>query len=731
MSVASQSPRHANNSPLTAAAAAEPDLPALGAALWRKRWQILRPTILVGLLTLGLVQFITPKYLSESRVIIEARDNIFLRPEADKDVLDRNAVDDQAVASQVQLVLSRDLAREVIDKLKLGERPEFDPVLRGVSPIKAVLGLLGIIKNPLRMTPEERVLEAYYDRLNVYAVDKSRVIVIDFLSEDPELAARVANAVAEAYLVRQRAAKQDQARSAVDWLSGQIASLQKKVADAEAKVETFRAKSNLLVGPNNTTLSAQLLGDANAQLAAARAQKADAEAKAAMIREMLNSGRPIESSDILNSELIRRLSEQRVTLRAQLAEQSTTLLDGHPRIKELKAQIADLDNQIRAEADTIARSLENDAKLASARMDSLSASLNQLKSQAATTNEQDVELRALDRDAKSQRDLLESYLAKYREATARDTLNSSPADARVISRATVTNVPAYPKKLPTVLIASLATMVLCAGFVLTRELLDPSVPVGRPVPAPTAAAQAAAAAAQVPGAPLPAAIEPVARKSLKSRVAAFVNHRRHNATAEPADAAPATIADVAQGLHRSGGRARVSVFGAVSGSDTTGTAIKLARVLAENARVVLIGLDPDDAEIKAISNDPSAGGLAELAAGSATFRTIITKDKQSRLHLISSGWAPTNRNALLSASGMVARFDALARSYDYLVVAAGSPIGVNIAAVAEIAPRAILVAESPTGAATSSARERLMNRGFGDVTVVVAPPAPARERAAA
>ena len=125
----------------------------------------------------------------------------------------------------------------------------------------------------------------------------------------------------------------------------------KKVEDAEAKVEDFRAKSNLLVGTNNTTLSAQQLGDVNAQLAAARAQKADAEAKAKMIRDMLQSGQPIESSDILNSELIRRLAEQRVTLRAQLAEQSSTLLDNHPRIKELKAQIADLDNQIRTEAE--------------------------------------------------------------------------------------------------------------------------------------------------------------------------------------------------------------------------------------------------------------------------------------------------------------------------------------------------------------------------------------------
>jgi len=450
MSMASLSPRPTGGNQF---GDAESDLPALCAALWRNKWQIIRPTVLAALIAIAVVEMIPPRYLSEARVLIEGRDNVFLRPNADKDLIDRGTVDQEAVTSQVQLILSRDLAREVIEKLKLNELPDFDPAIAGISPLRKVLGVIGVIKNPMRMTPEERVLDAYYDRLQVFAVEKSRVIVIDFLSEDPKLAAEVANAIADAYLVRQQAAKQQQARAAGEWLAGEIESMRRKVADAEAKVEAFRANSNLLVGTNNTTLSAQSLGDVNAQLAASRAQKADAQSKAKLIREMLRAGGPLESSDILNSELIRRLSEQRVTLRAQLAEQSSTLLDAHPRIKELKAQIADLDKQIRVEADMLAHSLENDAKLADARVDMLSASLDQLKNQAAGTNEQDVQLRALERDAKSQRDLLESYLAKFREATARDTINSAPADARVISRATVSTVPAYPKKLPTVLIA--------------------------------------------------------------------------------------------------------------------------------------------------------------------------------------------------------------------------------------------------------------------------------------
>src|SRR4029079_13784893 len=121
----------------------------------------------------------------------------------------------------------------------------------------------------------------------------------------------------------------------------------------EAKVEQYRSKTNLFVGTNNTTLSNQQLGELNAQLSAARAQKADAEAKTKIIREALRNGTPVEFSDIINSELMRRLSEQRVALRAQLAEQSSTLLDQHPRIKELKAQIADLERQMHGKGDRV------------------------------------------------------------------------------------------------------------------------------------------------------------------------------------------------------------------------------------------------------------------------------------------------------------------------------------------------------------------------------------------
>src|SRR5262245_13702788 len=298
--------------------AAEIDLGALGRALWRKKVLIVGLTLLTAAIAFAVVNFVTPVYKSQARVLIETRENIFFRPDAEKSIERGTTVDQEAVTSQVQLILSRDLARDVIKKLKLAERPEFDPVLAGPSLWRTVLSLFGIIRDPMEMTPEERVFKSYYDRLSVFQVEKSRVIAIEFESQDPELAAKVANAIAEGYLVLQQSAKQEQTRAASAWLAGEIERLRTRTSEAEAKVEQYRAKTNLFVGNNNTTLSNQQLGDFNAQLAASRGQKSDAEAKARLIREALKSGGPIEFSDITNSDLMRRLSEQRITLRAQL-----------------------------------------------------------------------------------------------------------------------------------------------------------------------------------------------------------------------------------------------------------------------------------------------------------------------------------------------------------------------------------------------------------------------------
>jgi uncharacterized protein involved in exopolysaccharide biosynthesis len=663
-------------------------------------------------LSLTAVNLVTPRYKSEARILIDGRENVFLRPNGERSE-ERNALDAEAVTSQVQLLLSRDLARDIIKKNKLAERPEFDPVLQGISPVKSLLALFGIGRDPFSLTPEERVLDAYFDRFTAYAIDKSRVIVIEFQSRDSELAARVANSIAEGYLVLQQGARQEQAKSAGQWLSGEIDNLRRKVAEAESRVEDFRSKSSLFVGTNNTTLSNQQMGELNTQLNNARALKSDAESKARLIREMLQSGKPIEASEVLNSELTRRLSEQRVTLRAQLAEQSSTLLDGHPRIKELRAQLADLDRQLREEASKISRSLDNDSRIAGGRVDGLSASLEQLKKQATSSNGQDVQLRALEREAKAQRDLLESYLAKYREATTRENIDAAPADGRIISSASVSNTPAYPKKLPIVLIATLATLMLSTGAIATGELLrmtapgttaaftSPPAPVER-APAPAAAAAAAGAVAD------PAPVSKEAHPDIAT--------------------GPTEIGQLADDVHKAGDAARkVTILGTAANESITLTALTLARLLARNSRVVVVGLSASSSEISAISAasvDPGAPGLVELMLSETSFSQVITKDRSSRVHLVSAG-RPGSDRALLQSPRLALAIDALLRVYDHVLLDAGTASDLPAELLTAQARAVVVPDPSMTADARTSMCDQLRAAGcFTELTMLSEPVQP-------
>jgi succinoglycan biosynthesis transport protein ExoP len=699
---------------MTTAMTGDLDLYALGQALLRRKRWIIVPTLLAAALSIAAVNLVTPLYKSEARILIDGRENIFLRPNGER-TEERSALDLEAVTSQVQLLLSRDLARQIIKQNKLAELPEFDPVLRGLSPVKSLLALFGIGRDPFSLSPEERVLDAYFDRFTAYAVDKSRVVVIEFQSQDPDLAARVANSIADGYLVLQQNARQQQAKAASQWLSGEIDSLRKKVGDAESKVEAFRSKSSLFVGTNNTTLSNQQMGELNTQLNNARALKSDAESKAKLIREMLQGGKPIEASDVANSELIRRLSEQRVTLRAQLAEQSSTLLDNHPRIKELKAQLAVLDTQIRDEASKLSRSLDNDARIAAGRVDSLNASLDQLKKQATSSNGQDVELRALEREAKAQRDLLESYLAKYREANTRENIDAAPADGRIISRASVSNAPAYPKKLPIVLIATLATLLLSAGTVATGELLrmtaprlmapraEPVVASVRPViraPAVTAAPPDIAAPGLVPA----------------------------DSGAMPPLAVPQAdlgeIEQLAEALRGGGEAARkVTILGTASSESITLTALTLGRLLARDARVVVVDLSATSPTISAISVDPAAPGLAELMLGEASFSQVITRDRLSRAHLVSAG-RPGSDPTLLQSPRLTLAIDALLRVYDHVLLDAGLAADLPAELLSSQA-RAVVVPDTSMAAeARNLMCDQLKGVGFSDVTMLSQPSLP-------
>ncbi len=675
------------------------DFASLARAVWRRKYWIVLPAIVVAIAAALVVSALTPRYKSETRVLIENRESVYNRPEAERNnpSADRLLLDQEAMQSQVQLALSRDLARKVVDDLKLADRPEFNPNVTSGSVLGELLSLIGLARIPQKTPTDERVLERFYERLSVFQVEKSRVIAIEFRSEDPDLAARVANAVADAYLVVQQGAKKESMRQASLWLGGEIERLRNRVADAEAKAEQFRNRSNLILGSNNTPLSAQQLAELNSQVAQSRAQKADLESKARSITEMLRTGKLAEASAVINSDLMRRLSEQRSTFRAQLAEQSSTLLDQHPRIKELKAQIVEVETQMRREAEKLVRSFEGDAKIAGAKLEQMQATLEHVKKQAGALGVQDVELRAMERDAKSQRDLLESYLARYRDVTARESPDAVQPDARIVSRAKAASTPYFPKKLPIILIAALATLMIGTALVALGHLLSTDHASQR-VEEPELE-ELAPKAVEVERVPLPAAPKFSSRKI-----------KEH-----PLGALPDQIARFGKGI--------VVVSRPDERSPSSEVAIELARELGQRgSRVILIDVDTDAGVSSEIVSNLGAPGISEVLTAGASFVDAIQRDRASSIHVLPLGRGLQTGAALLSSERLAIILGALAKTYEYVVVACDPLSHVSAERLARFSRIAVFVVPNSSAEFARDA-EALVTRGFANVMVVSVDPA--------
>ncbi len=159
----------------------------------------------------------------------------------------------------------------------------------------------------------------------------SRVIVVQYNSASPETAKTIANALANQYILFQQAAKLESNDDATGWLAPEIDDLRNRVRDAEKKVADYRASRGLLTGQSNSTIATQQLSEVSTELTRVRTSRASAEAKAESIRKSLASGAPIDTlPDVVASGMMQRLAERRIQLNAQIADLSTTLLEGIP-----------------------------------------------------------------------------------------------------------------------------------------------------------------------------------------------------------------------------------------------------------------------------------------------------------------------------------------------------------------------------------------------------------------
>lgn len=690
----------------------EIDIGGMLSNIWKKKFLLLLLTLISGVIFFLIFSSISPRYQSTSSIIIEKRESVFTRVNTN-DFSGASRFDRETIGSQVQILNSTDLALEVIKEADLVNQKEFKPKS---SFMGSILGMFLPKSDGPVLTPEESVLKKFRTRLQAYSVQNSRVLTIDFWAHDRALAKRVVNIMAQKFIESNRQAKNSSTEDATKWLEPQIQKLRTELLTSEAKVADFRAQSDILVGQNNSLLATQQLSEFSTELSRVRARKSSAEGKVQSIRRTLQNGGSLDVvPEVIASPLIQRLRERQVNLRGQISELETTLLPNHPRLKALRSQLSGFENQIRSAAQDIMKSLENNVDEAKRQEEVLLQEVNRLKAESSRVNEAEVQLRALEREAAAQRELLQSYLSRFREAASRQNADYNPVDARIISRGTQAVDSHFPKVIPFTSAGMAAVLILSIVGLLTGQLLSgkafkmAETPTPRPAPKqePVDEHQPVVNLAQEETpAIVPAEEELIVETSraIERKAEIIQNHKFYTSFH-----AVQAIAEL--------GRGKIAIVspGAEKGSKRTA---EVARGLDRLGKsTVVVDLSGNGVAANELLGAGGEGGLRDVLLGQSTLKEILYKDYASSAHVLTSGNL-TGSELIENIERLKQVSQSLVQNYDFVIFDCGFVGPTGLSKIADADTIVLIPADGASERESGELEGKLHREGFEETILM-------------
>lgn len=613
--------------------------------IWARKELILIAFVAFMALAAVWILTVTPTYTVESRILLSTRAGEVSNFDATSTPTPPDA---ETIQSEIQLLTSRPLIARLIADLNLANDPEFNPALRS--------SMMGRLSGELDVRPgapdNERMIDRVLSKLSVYQKGTSRVVAISFTSSNARMAAKIANRLPELYIAEQIKQKNNLNSEATKWLSQQIDDLRVKVQSSEAAVEAYRSESGLFL-TNGSTVPQQQLTDLNSQLSLAEAERAETEAKLQNARSLVAEGKAVNSAAaVLQSPLIQSLRQQEVALRADIAQMSETYLPSHPKMVSAQANLDDLDGQITKEVNKVIQGLANDARVSSARVASLRASLKRLQARMGSLNQDEVQLRALERDASTNRALLESFLKRYEEAKARAEADARTSNATIVSRAQELSEPTFPKKGEVLTLAIFAGLFLSLIISVFAEVFSRGFRTAEQVE-------------RVTGTPF-LGLTPELGRFAQGGPAGDVQREPLGLYAESIRGLQGNVMLARVGDRRA---RTVLITSSQKAEGKTSTAASLARILAMGGyRTLLLDADMRSPSVHLTLGMPEQAGLSELLTGRAAFAQVIRQDFGSYAHVIQAGGPISNPTAALASSQMQWVLKALEQTYDFVII---------------------------------------------------------------
>jgi uncharacterized protein involved in exopolysaccharide biosynthesis/Mrp family chromosome partitioning ATPase len=454
------------------------DLFELTSLLWQRKTAIAAAALISAVAAVMIGKGLTPRYTATAQLYVDPRELQLVDRELTPRAQDVSGLA-MVVESQARLITSNSVLLRVIDDTHLDKDAEFGGS-DGRSPLATVLGLFGLeLRSGDGEIASTAALEVLNRHITIRKTERSFVVDVEVWSTDPAKAAKLANALANAYLAESRSSQAIAARRATSDLSGRLKELQERLRNAENALAVYKAQNNF-VGTQDALLSDQQLSASNQRLAAAHALTLDAQAR----YDQIEAGRRASSDpgaipEALQSPTIANLRAQYAEARKRYAELTAELGPLHPALKQMEKQVDDLKRTVNEEVDRIEQSAKNDLARARDYEASLNKALEAQKRQSVQLSQASVRLRELEREVDASRDVYQAFLKRSRETEEQESLNTSAA--RVIGEATVPQRRAFPPAMSLIAMVGLIFGALAAaGWIVAVDRWPPESTKPRP-----------------------------------------------------------------------------------------------------------------------------------------------------------------------------------------------------------------------------------------------------------
>ncbi|PZU24331.1 MAG: chromosome partitioning protein ParA [Shinella sp.] len=432
------------------------DLDAIFAVI-NRQWRIVAVCVVVAL-ALGAVYLATavPSFTASAKILIDRSNGQVVEQLS---TIGAVADEEASVLSQVEVLKSDAVSLAVVDKLNLTEDPVFNAD-RG-SLIGNAIGAVRSVLNVSRWfssddetqavdeadRKRQRAADTVGNNLDISRVGRTYVLRVDYTSQSPQQAADIANALADAYLLDKLNSKYDATRRAGDWLSDRITELRQKALDSDLAVQKFRAENNLIQsGSNGSLVSDQQLSELNSALIAAQSDTTKARARLQRIQQILDTGElDAVVTDVLDSSVANELRKKYLEASKLEAEISARLGRQHVQAIRLRNEMQEYKRLMFDEIRRVAQSYKSDLDVASERERQLQESVDRASGVSSSASQTQVQLRELQREAETYKNLYQTFLQRYQEAIQQQSFPVT--EARIISNATVPQKASAPVKI--------------------------------------------------------------------------------------------------------------------------------------------------------------------------------------------------------------------------------------------------------------------------------------------